>query len=309
MAAGLLVALLSACGSTVAGGAGGNSTGPSATPAPTGDDRLRAQRASQLLDRYTAAQQGADSPALDLGDQLTQEDGDWEPAVAGNAKQAVYSGHLVAVAALPPAPGKGKVLTGSGGGVSTTVMSADDALAAMTAVRSDCGGCTDLRVTGATLTSMTLRNSAGEVTVPAWRFTLEGTAVTLLRVAVPASGLVHTPVEWPLAPTNGLYADSFELTDGGRVLRVTFTGKPEGSGPCGGLYRGESYESDRAVVVGVVEVPQEPARTDVACTAIGAIRTVDVHLEHPLAQRTVLSLADGHVVVQGSSRTIGTPAR
>ena len=295
VATGLLVALLSACGSTAAGGAGG--TGPS--PSPASSDPGRAQRAALLLDRYADAKQDSDSPALDLGDQLVREDGTWESAVGGNNKQAVLSGHLVAVAALPPAPGKGKVLTGSGGGVSTTVISADDALAAMTARRSDCGGCTDLRVTGATLTTMDLATSAGTVTVPAWRFSLEGTAVTLLRVAVPASGLVQvTPPSTQPDPGDGSWTDSFSLLPDGRTLRLHFVGSPDEPGPCGADYRGEQYASSTAVVVAVVEVPREDTGQDVACTAIGMVRSVDVTLAAPLGDRTVLNLAGGGIVVR-----------
>jgi hypothetical protein len=273
------------------------------------DDRGRAHRASLLLDRYAAAHRASDPPALDLGDQLERQDGDWEPAVGENNKLAWLTGHLVAVAPLPDAPGPGRVVDGSLGGVSTTVISADAALAAMTARRSSCGGCTDLRVTGATLTTMDLRTSAGMVTVPAWRFTLEGTAVALLRVAVPASGLVHAPVDWTPVPGDGLRPESFDLTPGGRTLTLTFTGAPDEPGPCGADYRGQAFESDQAVVVAVVQLPRDPGGQQVACPAIGAVRTVDVTLTRALGGRTVLSLADGQPVVQGSARTIGPPAR
>jgi hypothetical protein len=295
MAAGLVAALLSACGSTDAGGPGRAGAAPPSASVDPG----RAERAALLLDRYTDAKKGSDSPALDLGDQLVQEEGAWEEEVGENNKIAVSTGHLMAVGPLPEAPGPGRVANGSGGGVSTTVISADDALAAMTARRSDCGGCTDLRVTGATLTTMTLRNSAGEVTVPAWRFSLEGTAVTLLRVAVPASGLVRvSPPSTQPDPGDGSWTDSFSLLPDGRTLRLHFVGSPDGPGPCGADYRGEQYASSTAVVVAVVEVPREDTGQDVACTAIGMARTVDVVLTAPLGDRPVLNLAGGGIVVR-----------
>jgi hypothetical protein len=299
----LALSLLAACGT-----AGSDSGGTSASPR-TADDQGRAQRAARLLDRYAAGQRATDSPGLALGDQLEQQDGDWEPAVGENNKLAWLTGHLRAVAPLPAAPAKGKGLNGSRSGVSTTVISADDALAAMTSRRSDCAGCIDLRVTGATLTTMEVRSSAGTVRVPAWRFSLAGTAVTLLRVAVPASGLVRTPVDWTPAPGDGLRAESFELADRSRTMTMTFTGAPDEPGACGADYRGQAFESDQAVVVAVVQVPREPSGQDIACTAIGAVRTVDVTLQRALGARTVLSLADGGVVVQGSARAIGVPAR
>lgn len=303
VSAALAALLLAACGSGAADPSGGGSS------PPRQDDGDRAQRAAQLLDRYTKAQGGGSSPARDLGDQLERQDGDWEPAVAENAELAWRTGHLVAVAPLPAAPDRGKVMQGPGGGVSATVISAGDALAAMTARRSDCDGCTDLRVTGADLTTMDVRTSAGTITVPAWRFSLEGTAVTLRRVAVPVSGLVKTPVDWSGSPGDGQSVQSFELGSGGRTLTLSFTGKPDQPGACGGDYRAKAFESDLAVVVTVFEVPREPARQDVACPAIATIRTLDVRLDAALGDRTVLSLADGRVVDQGPSRGIGPPIR
>lgn len=309
LAAGLVAALLSACGSTIAGGAGGSATGTE--PPAASIDPGRSQRAAQLLDRYAAAKGASGSPGLALGDQLEQEEGGgWEESVGANNKIAWSTGHLVAVGPLPEAPGPGRVVNGTGGGVSTTVISADDALAAMTARRSDCGGCTDLRVTGAELTTMDLPTSGGTVTVPAWRFFLAGTAVTLLRVAVPVSGLIRLspPASQPQAG-DGPRADSFSLLPDGRTLRLHFVGSPDAPGPCGADYRGEQYASSTAVVVAVVQVPREDTGQDIACTAIGALRTVDVVLAAPLGDRTVLNLAGGDVVVQGADPAIGIPDR
>lgn len=303
-AAALAVTLLTACGSVGAGGAGSGSPTPT-----TAGDQGRAQRAAQLLERY--AKGAAGSPTVDLGDQLEQQVGDWEPAVGENNKRALLTAHLVAVAPLPPAPGPGRVLHGTGRGVATTVISAADALAAITSRRSDCDGCTDLRVTGAVLTSMDVRNSAGTVTVPAWRFSFDGTAVTVLRVAVPLSGVIRaTPRSTTQpAPGDGLAADSFSLEPDGRTLRLHFVGAPDEPGPCGADYRGEQWSSADAVVVTVVQVPREDTGQDIACTAIGALRTVDVVLEAPLADRTVLNLAGGGVVVRGSGPSVGLPPR
>lgn len=302
IAASLVATLLAACGSVGTGA-------PGASPSPTTGDQGRAQRAAQLLDRY--AGKGSGSPTVDLGDQLEQQVGDWELAVGENNKLALITGHLVAVAPLPDAPGRGKVLDGSGRGVSTTVISADDALAAMTSRRSDCDGCTDIRVTGADLTRMDIATSTGTVTVPAWQFSLEGTAVRVLRVAVPLSGLVRAtpPSTGQPNPGDGSAVDSFSLLPDGRTLRLRFVGSPDEPGPCGADYRGEQYASSHAVVVTVLQVPREDTGQDIACTAIGAERTVDVVLADRLGDRTVLNLSGGGVVVQGSGRGIGVPDR
>lgn len=292
---------LSAWGSTVDG-----QRGTGTEPPVSSGDQGRAQRAAQLLDRYTATRGDGDPAQLYLGDLLEQQEGDWEPAVAENNKLAWVTGHLVAAGPLPDAPARGKVLHGSGSGVSTKVISAHDALAAMTARRSSCDGCTDLRVTGATLTTMGVPSSAGLVQVPAWRFTVEGTAVSLLRVAVPLTGLIRAaPPENQRVPGDGSAADSFSLLSDGRTLRLRFVGSPDEPGPCGADYRGEQYASTHAVVVTVLQVPREDTGQDIACTAIGAERTVDVVLAAPLGDRTVLNLAGGGVVVRDERMTRG----
>jgi hypothetical protein len=296
--------VLAACGSAGTGGPGRSSPAPT-----TSGDEGRAQRAAQLLDRYAA--KGAGSPSVDLGDQLEQQVGDWEPAVGENNKLALATGHLVAANPLPDAPGRGKVVDGSGRGVSTTVISADDALAAMTGRRSDCGGCTDLRVTGADLTTMDIATSTGTATVPAWEFSLAGTAVRVLRIAVPLSGLVRAtpPSTTQPHPGDGHAVDSFTVLADGRTLRLRFVGAPDEPGPCGADYRGEQYPSSQAVVVTVLEVPRPDTGQDIACTAIGMERTVDVVLADRLGDRTVLNLAGGGVVVQGSGRAGRVPVR
>lgn len=295
LSAAIAAILLSACGST-----GGGQRGTGSEPPVSSGDQGRAQRAAQLLDRFAAARGDGDPAELYLGDLLEQQEGDWEPAVGENNKLAWSTGHLVAAGPLPEAPGLGKVLHGSGSGVSTKVISADDALAAMTARRSSCDRCTDLRVTGATLTMMDVQSSVGFVQVPAWRFTLEGTAVSLLRVAVPLTGLIRAaPPENQRVPGDGSSVDSFSLLPDGRTLRLHFVGSPDEPGPCGADYRGEQYASTRAVVVTVLQVPREDTGQDIACTAIGAERTVDIVLEAPLGDRTVLNLAGGAVVVRG----------
>jgi hypothetical protein len=166
-------------------------------------------------------------------------------------------------------------------------------------------------VTGADLTTMDVATSTGTATVPAWRFSLEGTAVSVLRIAVPLSGLVRAtpPSTTQPHPGDGSSVDSFSVLPDGRTLRLRFVGSPDEPGPCGADYRGEQYASTVAVVVTVVQVPREDTGQDIACTAIGAERTVDVVLADRLGERTVLNLAGGGVVVQGSGRSGGVHVR
>ncbi len=178
------------------------------------------------------------------------------------------------------------------------VMSATTALATLTEKRVDCQGCTDLRVTGATLTTALVATEKGDVRMPAWRFDLEGTRVTMLVLALPPSA---TAAITPLDPIrgSGLQPEGFVVSDEGRTLRVTFTGSPDGPGPCGADYDARVFERDTAVAVAVFVAPREMPDGEVACSAIGAPRAVDITLAQPLAGRPVLSVADGMPVSQG----------
>lgn len=275
----------------------GSSTGPGSPPAS--DDRVaRATRASQLLARFATAQEDSDAPALAvLPRDLQRQDGDWEGAGGENNKLAWLTGHLVAAGRLPASPGRGLVVDAAGRQIPTIVVSAQDALALMTADRTDCNGCTDLKVISARLTTMDISTSSGTATVPAWRFALKGTDVGLLRIALPETALLPMDLSSTTQPQpgDGLPIDSFTLVDH-RTLRLHFTGAPDEPGPCGADYGAEQHASGRAVVVAVLQVPRKVPATEIACNAVGALRTVDIPLEDPLAARTVLSLAGGAVV-------------
>ncbi|WP_406830206.1 hypothetical protein ABEG17_14585 [Pedococcus sp. KACC 23699] len=302
-AAALSAALLTACGS-------GTGTGAPSPGAPA--DRARATRAAQLLDRFAAAKKTTDPPSLALApDQLVRQVGDWETAVGDNDKQALLASHLTSAVALPDADRTGTVVDGTGHRTTTAIMSARDALASMTSHRTDCNACTDLQVTRARLTTMQVRTSSGTTTVPAWRFSFAGTAVTVLRVAVPDSGLVPSA---PLTttspePGDGPVVDSFSAGGDARTLRLHFSGAPDQPGPCGADYRAEQYASATAVVVAVVPIPRKAAAKDQACPAIAQVRIVDVVLDTPLVARTVINLVSGSVVPRTTGQVVGIPVR
>ncbi|WP_460965483.1 hypothetical protein [Pedococcus soli] len=296
------VVLLAGCGRDAGPGSGAPSS-------PSGDPG-RTSRATQLLDRFAAVQKGGDPLALAIPPgEMVSQDGTWEDAVGDNDKRASLSGHLVAIAPLPTSSDKGVVVDGTGRRVPTSLVSATDTLAEMTRVRTDCNGCTDLGVTSARLTTMQVSTSSGTATVPAWRFALKGTAVGLLRVALPDSALVEPPEETSPQPGDGPRVDSWSPGPDVRTIRLHFVGAPDATGPCGADYRAEQWSSGTAVVVTVVHVPRTPPPTDVACPAIGALRTVDVALDDPVASRTVLDLAGGAIVPRTRGQVDGIPVR
>ncbi len=156
-----------------------------------------------------------------------------------------------------------------------------------------CPECDALQVTHATLTTVQIQTGRGPATVPAWEFSLEGTAVQVTRVAISASANVSvTPPSWnPDDPPVGLSIDSASGTVGGRQLTVTFLGAPQpGSQPCGADYTAEAVESQTAVVVIVIE---HRNTTDAACLLVGRGRTATVRLASPLGDRAVLEVQEG----------------
>jgi hypothetical protein len=132
--------------------------------------------------------------------------------------------------------------------------------------------------------------------VPAWSFTLRGTAVQVTRVAVePASIVTVTPPSWdPDNAPGGVAIDSATGTITGRQLTVALTGAPgPKSEPCGADYTAEAVESATAVVVIVVE--DRRAGNEI-CPAIGGFRTATVALAEPLGDRAVLEARQGSPV-------------
>lgn len=273
----------------------GQRAGEVTPPAASGD---LAVRADQVHDRYAAALADAEVPVSIPASQRLIQEGDWEPAIGESAKIASLTGHFVAAGALPPGPGTGELSFEDGQRVRAPIMDATTALATLTENRTDCQGCTDLRVTGATLVTALVPTEKGDVRMPAWRFDLEGTRVTLLVVALPSSS---TAALQPMDPIegSGLQPEGFVAPDDSRTLRINFTGSPDQPGPCGADYEARVFERDASVAVALFVVPREAPDGDVACNAIGALRSVDITLGQPLAGRPVLSVADGMPVPQG----------
>lgn len=277
-----VVAVMGGCGS----GDGGSD----------GLERLHKQ-AREALARYDKAvlDAGGRQGFVPVGD-LTGQLGDWEPA-NGNNKAALASGRVVATTALPGTPQPtGQVVWDSGVTQTLPLISAEEALkqlAAAGAGAGDCGGCAPLEVTGARLITAQIQTTRGGAAVPAWEYTLKGTAVRVTRVAIASSAIVKvTPPSWdPYNAPGGLAIEAATTTVGSRQLTVTFTGAPgPASQSCGADYSAEAVESDNAVVVIVIAHRHAAMH---ACNAIGARRTATVDLAQPLGERAVLEVQQG----------------
>ncbi|MFC8614967.1 hypothetical protein ACFT9M_00915 [Micromonospora purpureochromogenes] len=276
------VAVLGGCGAT-----GSNAGGDDL-------DRLR-QQARDALTRYDQAVHAGGAQAFVPVGELTGQLGDWEQKNGDNNKQALLAGRIEAATALPtPGQPTGKVVWENGRTQPVSLTSAEEALAQLRAAGAgDCSGCVPLEVTAARLTTVRIPTTRGPAAVPAWEYTLKGTAVRLTRIAVARSGAtVVTPPPWDDDhPHGGLAVESATGGMTSRQLTVAFTGSPgPGSQPCGVDYSAEAVESANAVVVIVIAHPHADGE---ACGDIGARRTATVELVRPLGERAVLEVQQG----------------
>jgi hypothetical protein len=264
--------------------------------------KLQAQ-AQAALARWAGAVAAAHTDqAVVLVGELTAQVGDWELAVGDN-KQTLMAGLIEAAVSLPATTGSAGTVTWQDGTTkSVPVVSAPQAAAGIRAdaPTKDCPGCVPLQITGARLTSGPATTSRGSAMVPMWEFTLQGTAVTVTRVAIADPAKVTLP-PWSQPPWGdsgdapvGISIDSATATAGGRELSVGFVGAPlPGDQACGADYTTEAVESSLAVVAIVTAHPNGAA---VACSAVGAYRTASVTLAAPLGERTLLEVTQGRPV-------------
>ena len=261
----------------------------------TGDDSAKLQQRARIaLTRWADAVAAAGPSPVVLVGELTGQVGIWEEAVGDNNKRALMAGLVEADANLPVAtPPDGEVRWQDGTTAPVALISARQAVAAINAGSPEpCGDdCTPLRITGARLTTGPIETSRGSATGPVWDLMVDGTAVTVTRVAIADAIAVELPAWNPDDPPVGVAIDSASETGDGRQLTVAFVGAPlPGDQPCGEDYTAEAVESDVAVVV---IVTRHPHATIGACTAVGASRTATVTLAAPLGERTVLEVQQG----------------
>ena len=267
-------------------GAGLWVAGPGTSPSAA--ERARAEA---LLARWSAAVAvgGGASGIVIVGDR-TQQVGTWEPGVGGNNKQALMAGLVEASVPLPgDNPPDGDVRWADGSRETVPLVSAAKAADAIRASpAAPCPDCEPLEITWARLTTADVATRRGPASVPAWEFGLQGTAVTLMRVAIADSHIVIPPAAPP--DTSGtIRIDRAAVSSDGRTLTVEFVGSPyPGSQACGADYTATAVESSLAVVVIVTE---RPFPVPAPCSAVGAWRTATVTLAVPLGTRTVLDPA------------------
>lgn len=267
------------------------------------------QQAQAALSRWaaTVAAAGGHQGVVLVGD-LTVQIGGWEVPVGDNDKPALMAGLVQPAISLPAlTSAEGQVTRQDGTTQAVPLMSAQQAVAAITADAAAAGGagscpdCVPLRITGARLTSMPFATTQGSAIVPAWEFTLQATAVNVMRVAIADPVTVAQP-PWTNPPWGdggdapvGIVVRSASTTVDSRQLTVGFDGAalPRAQA-CGTDYTAEAVESSLAVVI-IVDAHPNPS--DSLCELSGAPRTATATLASPLGLRTVLEVTQGNPVV------------
>jgi hypothetical protein len=278
-----LVLGLSACG-----GGGFNGFGDD------GHGRML-QQARDHLARWEAAVAAAGGMPdfVPIGETYRQV-GNWEQAVGENNKPALYDGKIELVVPNQPASALDTVVRWDDGRTeNVTTMSAAETIAGLRPPQQSCPECTPLRVTAARPVTMTMDTTHGPATAPAWEFTVDGTAVKVLALAVaPGAQVRVTPPSWdPYNPPGGLAIDSASVDPGGSRLTAYFIGAGAGADkPCGADYTAEAVESAHAVVV-IVNTRVHSGQD--MCTLVGYPRQASVDLAAPLNGRAVLEVVQG----------------
>ena len=276
--------------------------------------RLEDDRAHAVLEAWTAAVAAAPADHgrrfAPVGD-LTGQDGDWEAAVGDNNKRALLAGQVEASLPAGQDPGVTEGVVRWADGVTTTLplLSPAEGIASLRGAVSPLTSCPDCRplvAVGAVLGTADVDTDAGRARVPVWRYTIEGTGVVVTRVAVRPDAAAAVP---PREDTQArslrrlLLPDGWALQPDGRTLRIGFGGADgPGSSPCGADYAGRAVESATGVVVLVRQTSPSYWRQvgrllvgprSYACPAIAVSRTLDVRLDTPLGDRTVLDVFTG----------------
>jgi hypothetical protein len=259
---------------------------------PAGDDAF-ATRAQQVAASWQAAdKQTWTSGLVPLGD-LTIVPPDGFPNDA--TKTAAGNGWYRLDTTLPSAGADGVVVFADGGRLQVPVVGAAEAYQALAtggeptcAAGDDCGY---LTVTGATLTTATLRTSRGSATVPAWRFTVQEMKDPMVRVAIAPQAISPVPQASvpPMRPTTSLAAaqDLTSITGDRIDYRL-------GVGACDSDIRPLFYETDTVVVIGGAVTPPGGGQ---ACISILKLQPVSVTLHDPVGDRVVIDAVTGQPVL------------
>jgi len=262
-------------------------------PSPSTTEPTAARQRAQLVlaawaDAVAAA--GNHASITPIGE-LTGQIGNWEASAADDNKRSLMAGDVVTTKLLSEdAPADGAVTWPDGTSTKVPLMAAQQAVGAIISTpEAPCSDCKPILLTEAQLTSGPIQTTRGPATAPIWAFSVQGSAVTVTRVAIANAQVVPHPGEGDpaLSPT----VESARGTVRGLELTVAFVGAPDaGDKPCGEDYTGDAVESDLAVVVIVTRHPHVPGG---ACRLPGARRTTTATLAAPIGDRVVLDLRQG----------------
>jgi hypothetical protein len=143
-----------------------------------------------------------------------------------------------------------------------------------------------LRIVGATLGKAMFGTDRGPLSLPAWRFSLEGVSGAAQVLAVPPE------VFWPPKPQPLGSPEVATIAADGMSVTYSFYGSQSTPGPCGADYVGKVAESPTAAVISVRDVRPKPAAsnsTSLVCTTMAERRSVTVRLAAPLGARVLLT--------------------
>jgi hypothetical protein len=212
---------------------------------------------------------------------------------SGADKEAYGAGQFRFAVPLPKAPAQQTIRFDQGTPLTRPGLSPDAALRTESNGRCPTTSCPgSLTVTGASATTLRVRTSRGDATVPAWSFHLAGYQGAFVFAAVKAdpfpSSLPGASPGPSLTPRLlGYSGASLEkISADGRTLTLGYVAG------CGkGAAKGLVNESKSVVVVGVTDPP--PVSVSGACDLVARGATVQVHLSEALGARTVIDVGDG----------------
>lgn len=254
-------------------------------------------------ERDEAPARPAALPTGPLGDALRMFEAAWlatepprltplsriQPALIGTTtvedKMSLDAGLSATDAAMPASWPKNAVVRWSQGPSATVpVMSPTQTLDAVRRAQpATCTACAPRAVTGARLTTTLMRTATGEAQIPAWEFSLQGTPVTVVMPAIPATHVIEPDPE-AFSPLGA------RVSDDGRELTLEFLGD---SSECGLTYSASHARSEHALAVIIEE--SVPASCEGAFS-IGAAREVTIQLDKPLGNATILDARHGKLI-------------
>lgn len=266
--------------------------------APTAASSLAARQLTRLSALRADAADSAPVAQAPLGENVLtvpgREVGSWEGrrlpngmSVGANNDRAIKAGAVVTYEQFPRATSTARIRLPSGQRYTAPVISAYEAHLAMRETGGPaCPDCQDVVLTGVRSTTMRQPTDAGDITVPAWEFTVRDSKVKLIRPAVGAAGLIRLTPAWRGTTDAGLEASQLPLwrpalSKNQRVITARIESKDVASRR--GCWRLFASETDEAVAV---YAAKGPAGASGACADRAGV--VSVRLSAPLGGRTVV---------------------